>query len=156
MNENQTNIPLPLKTLILLLIPWLTGVFIKMEPGLFVSLVLVIEIIFIRLEAIKLSQLISAREAQIFYILVCGVCLGLYLQDAGIHYYLGLGLGAVAGSLVHKRYRLPLYIFVQTMVFMRGVPPDISKALDILLYSLYGIIMIAAALGLMERRRQNE
>ncbi|NLY36152.1 MAG: hypothetical protein GX046_02830 [Tissierellia bacterium] len=140
---------------ILLLVAWLMGIFIKMEPGLFVSLILAFEVIYIRLEAIKKRQPVYLLEAGTFGLLIVGALLGLFIQGAGIYYYWALAFAGISGSLVHKRYRLPLYLFLQSMFFIKLIPEGLSRTLDILLNLVYGLIMMAAALGLGERRRNN-
>lgn len=156
MKENRPKSILGRRNTFLLISPWLIGVFIKMEPGLFVSLILAGQSLFIGLEALGKNQRVYLQEARVFPLLVLGALLGLFLQGAGIHYYLAVLFGGLVGSLAHKSYRLPLLLLLQSLVFIRLIPGDTSRAMDILLNLVYGLVMMAAALAIMERRKKNK
>lgn len=143
------------KIALCLFLPWLSGVFLKMEPGLFVSLILASEILGLRLEALKQGEKVYDWEDKFYFELILGSLGGLFLQKASVHHGLVVLFGGVAGSLVSKKYKLPLFMLLLSLGLSGLMPTDASRGLHNLLSFFYGILMIASALGLMERRRKD-
>ncbi len=136
---------------LLLLFPYLVGFFIKLEAGIFVSLILSLEVLLLRIWALDRYIYFHELEKRSYGYLLLGVLLGLLIKKSDIAYY---GIWALAGFLglgVNKKYRLPLYLLVQTGAFQAL---DASNAIFSSFY--YGILMIFSALALLERSRQGD
>ena len=135
-----------------LLLPYLLGRFIQLDPGLFVSLILPLEVLYLRFKALKVKKAPYELEVDYFYFLLAGVLLGLIVGGAEPGYYWAFGLCLVLSHLPRKKYRLPLYLLLESGAF-QALYVSGGEALPIFSAFYYGILMIFSALGLIERRR---
>lgn len=142
------------KVLLLLLSPLLLSVF-RVEPGFLVSLIALFQAIVLRGVALKGRRKVYQVEAKYLWVFPLSAGVVFLLRDAPWYYVVGVGLSYLVSLLLPRKDRLPLYVLLQSIAFQAFLPKDVKSSFyTILIPTVYGVMMMAGGLGLLERRKK--